>query len=162
MSRTRERVGWMPSNNMVTATALLALSFSYAIQQNPAYRSMVDGFTHSFSSRIDAARAPRDRAGIIRQVTATPVDNAAAVDARIIQGFVEMQAEEDARARALAANPVHSTDPFATLPRAVTARYENVVGSDGVSRRRVVGEFRLPARPRRDAVVAEVATDRSE
>lgn len=161
MSRTRERVGWLPSRNAVTATALLALSFSYAIQQNPFYRNVVEGF--SISRMVDAARAPREKAGIVRGVTqATPVDNAAVIDARIIQGFVEMQAEEDAERRALAANPVHSTDPFATLPRAVTARYENVVGSDGVSRRRVVGEFRLPARPRRDAVVAEVATDRSE
>lgn len=147
---------------MVTATALLALSFSYAIQQNPTYRSFVDGLSHSFSSRIDAARAPREKAGIVRRVTPTQTDNAAAVDARIIQGFVEMQAEEDAERRALAANPVHSSDPFATLPRAVTARYENVIGSDGVSRRRVVGEFRLPARPRRDVAAAEAVTDRSE
>ncbi|MBY0539268.1 hypothetical protein K2P56_02435 [Patescibacteria group bacterium] len=136
------------SRSMLTASALLLLATGYAIQQNPIYRNFVEGF--SVSRMVDAARAPREKAGIIREVTpAIPVETAAQVDARIIQGFVEMQAERDAEARALAANPVHSSDPFATLPRSVTARYENVVGGDGVSRRRVVGEFRLPARPRR-------------
>jgi hypothetical protein len=144
----------LPSNNAITAGALLALTAAYAIEQNPMYRNIVEGF--SVSRLIDGARAPRQKAAIMGEVAPVlPTNNAAEVDARIIQGFMELEAERVAEERALAASPSHPMSAeYVHVPgwagRAVTARnvQETYVDGDGVTRTRtrVTGNIVLPRR----------------
>lgn len=145
------------SRNMITASALLLLATGYAIQQSPIYRNFTEGLSgFSISRMIDGARAPREKAAIVGEVaSATPVETAEEIDARFIQGLVEMEAEREAEARALAASPAHpmSAD-YVHVPRwaegAVTARnvQETYVDRAGVerTRTRVSGTITLPRR----------------
>lgn len=109
MSRAKERVGWMPNNSMVTATALLALSFSYAIQQNPAYRNLAEGLSgFSISRMFDDARAPRQKAAIIGRVTpAAPVETADQMNARLGAGIAAENQRLLDQEIALRQSPVH-------------------------------------------------------
>lgn len=145
---------WSRNRSLAVASALLAVTAYHAIQQNPIYRNFVEGF--SFSRMIDEARAPREKAAIIGEVTpAAPVETAEEMDARFIQGFMEMDAERRAEEQRLAASPAHPMSAeYVHVPAwagdAVTARnvQETYVDREGVerTRTRVSGTITLPRR----------------